>query len=70
MKDFADLYKLDLKTLENLDRMAEKSAQNLIDEIAGSKKATLARLIYGIGMPFVGERTASSSLNISAPWPN
>lgn len=58
VKDFADLYKLDLKTLENLDRMAEKSAQNLIDEIAGSKKATLARLIYAIGMPFVGERTA------------
>jgi DNA ligase (NAD+) len=58
VKDFADLYKLDLKTLENLDRMAEKSAQNLIDEIAGSKKNTLARLIYAIGMPFVGERTA------------
>ena len=58
VKDFADLYKLDLKTLENLDRMGEKSAQNLIDEIAGSKKATLARLIYAIGMPFVGERTA------------
>jgi len=58
VKDFADLYKLDLKTLENLDRMGEKSAQNLIDEIAGSKKAALARLIYAIGMPFVGERTA------------
>src|SRR5271170_6675097 len=47
VKDFADLYKLDLKTLENLE-----------DEIAGSKKNTLARLIYAIGMPFVGERTA------------
>ena len=58
LKDFADLYKLDLETLEDLDRMAEKSAQNLLDEIAGSKKNTLARLIYAIGMPFVGERTA------------
>jgi DNA ligase (NAD+) len=58
VKDFADLYKLDLKTLENLERMGEKSAQNLVDEIAGSKKATLARLTYAIGMPFVGERTA------------
>jgi DNA ligase (NAD+) len=58
VKDFADLYKLDLKTLENLDRMGEKSAQNLIDEIAGSRKNTLARLTYAIGMPFVGERTA------------
>ena len=58
VKDFAGLYKLDLKTLENLERMGEKSAQNLLDEIAGSKKNTLARLIYAIGMPFVGERTA------------
>ena len=38
--------------------MAEKSAQNLLDEIAASKKASLARLVYAIGMPFVGERTA------------
>jgi DNA ligase (NAD+) len=58
VKDFAGLYKLDLKTLENLERMGEKSAQNLLDEIAGSKKNSLARLIYAIGMPFVGERTA------------
>ncbi len=58
VKDFADLYKLDLRTLAGLDRMAEKSAQNLIGEIAASKKNSLARLIYAIGMPFVGERTA------------
>jgi DNA ligase (NAD+) len=58
VKDFAGLYKLELETLAGLDRMAEKSAQNLIDEIAASKKNSLARLIYAIGMPFVGERTA------------
>src|SRR6202050_3741064 len=58
VKDFADLYKLDLERLANLDRMAEKSAQNLIDEIAASKKNSLARLIYAIGMPFVGGGTA------------
>jgi DNA ligase (NAD+) len=58
VKDFADLYKLDPETLAGLDRMAEKSAQNLIDEIAASKANSLARLIYAIGMPFVGERTA------------
>jgi len=58
VKDFADLYKLELETLAGLDRMAERSAQNLIDEIAASKKNGLARLIYAIGMPFVGERTA------------
>ncbi|MFY9689860.1 MAG: NAD-dependent DNA ligase LigA, partial [Candidatus Acidiferrales bacterium] len=58
VKDFADLYKLDLDTLAGLDRMAEKSAQNLLDEIEASKKNSLARLIYAIGIPFVGERTA------------
>jgi DNA ligase (NAD+) len=58
LKDFADLYKLDLETLSGLERMAEKSAQNLLDEIAASKKNSLARLIYAIGIPFVGERTA------------
>ena len=56
--DFADLYKLKLETLAGLERMAEKSAQNLVDEIAASKKNSLARLIYAIGIPFVGERTA------------
>ncbi len=57
VKDFADLYKLDLEEISGLDRMAEKSAQNLIDEIAASKKNSLERLIYAIGIPFVGERT-------------
>ncbi len=58
VKDFADLYKLDLETLAELERMAEKSAQNLLDEIEASKQNSLARLIYALGMRFVGERTA------------
>jgi DNA ligase (NAD+) len=58
MKDFADLYKLELEEVAALERMGEKSAQNLLDEIAASKKNSLARLIYAIGIPFVGERTA------------
>lgn len=58
VKDFADLYKLDLDALANLERMAEKSAQNLLNEIEASKKNSLDRLIYAIGIPFVGERTA------------
>ncbi|MGH9738593.1 MAG: NAD-dependent DNA ligase LigA [Candidatus Acidiferrales bacterium] len=58
VRDFADLYKLDLETLSGLERMADKSAQNLLDEVEASKKAGLARLIYAIGIPFVGERTA------------
>ena len=37
--------------------MAEKSAQNLLDEIEASKKSSLARLIYALGIRFVGERT-------------
>jgi DNA ligase (NAD+) len=58
VKDFADIYKLDLDSVAGLERMAEKSAQNLLDEIAASKKNSLERLIYAIGIPFVGERTA------------
>jgi len=57
VKDFADLYELNLDEVAALDRMAEKSAQNLLDEIAASKKNSLARLIYALGMRFVGERT-------------
>ena len=58
VKDFADLYKLDLESVAELERMGQKSAQNLLGEIAASKKNSLARLIYAIGIPFVGERTA------------
>ncbi|MGA7920446.1 MAG: NAD-dependent DNA ligase LigA [Candidatus Acidiferrales bacterium] len=58
VKDFADLYKLDLHTVAALDRMGEKSARNLLDEVAASKKNSLARLLYAISIPFVGERTA------------
>lgn len=57
VKDFSDLYSLDTETIASLERMAEKSAQNLVDEIAASKKQSLARLIYALGMRFVGERT-------------
>jgi DNA ligase (NAD+) len=57
VKDFADLYELKLEGVAELERMAEKSAQNLLDEIAASKNNSLARLIYALGMRFVGERT-------------
>jgi DNA ligase (NAD+) len=57
VKDFADLYKLKLDEVAALERMAEKSAQNLLDEIQPSKKRSLARLIYALGIRFVGERT-------------
>ena len=57
VKDVADLYTLKLDTLIDLERFAEKSAQNLIDEIEASKKASLARLIYALGIRMIGERT-------------
>jgi DNA ligase (NAD+) len=57
VKDPADFYSLKLDDLVPLERMAEKSAQNLLDEIEASKKNGLARLVYALGIRFVGERT-------------
>jgi len=54
----ADIYKLDLSTLSNLDRMANKSAQNILNALETSKQTTLARFIYALGMRNVGEATA------------
>ncbi len=53
-----DIYKLDVATLANLERMAQKSAQNVIDALNQSKQTTLARFIYGLGIRNVGEATA------------
>jgi DNA ligase (NAD+) len=58
VKDVADLYALKEDAVAGLERMAEKSAQNLLEEIEASKKNSLARLIYALGIQFVGERTA------------
>jgi DNA ligase (NAD+) len=57
VKDVADLYALKEDQVAALDRMAKKSAQNLLEEIEGSKKNSLARLIYALGIFSVGERT-------------
>jgi DNA ligase (NAD+) len=58
VKSLDDIYKLDVSTLANLDRMAQKSAQNVINELQQSKQTTLARFIYGLGIRNVGEATA------------
>jgi DNA ligase (NAD+) len=58
VKDVADIYKLTKKDLISLERFADKSAQNIIDEIERSKKLPLERVIYGLGIRMVGERTA------------
>jgi len=57
VKDIADLYVLKVDEVAELERMAAKSAQNLIEEIEGSKRQPLDRLIYALGIQFVGERT-------------
>ncbi len=54
----ADLYKLDLVKLVELDRMADKSAQNVLSAIEKSKSTTLDRFIYALGIRHVGETTA------------
>jgi DNA ligase (NAD+) len=56
----ADFYKLGLVMLAELDRMAEKSAQNVLNALEKSKSTTLARFIYALGIRHVGESTAKS----------
>ena len=58
VKNVADIYKLTKKDLLGLERFADKSAQNILNEIENSKKLPLERVIYGLGIRFVGERTA------------
>jgi DNA ligase (NAD+) len=73
----ADLYQLDVETLAGLERMAEKSAANLVSNIESSRHAELHRFIYALGIPGVGEEVAkilarhfgSLAAFLSADWP-
>ncbi len=56
----ADLYSLTLSDLAGMDRMAEKSAQNLLDALQTSKQTTLPRFLFGLGIRHVGEATAKA----------
>jgi DNA ligase (NAD+) len=58
VKSVADIYSLTEDKLLTLERMGEKSAQNILKEIESSKKLPLERMIFGLGIRFVGERTA------------
>ena len=58
VKDVADLYALTLDDLASLDRMAKKSASNVLAQIEESKSRDLWHLVYGLGIRHVGERTA------------
>ncbi len=59
----ADLYGLGLNALVSLDRMAEKSAMNIVTALAASKRTTLARFIFALGIRHVGETTAKDLAN-------
>lgn len=58
VKSFYELFDLKLEDVSTLERMAEKSGQNLVDAIEKSKQAGLARLVFGLGIRHVGQRVA------------
>jgi len=58
VKNVADIYDLSKKDLLSLERFADKSTQNILEEIENSKNLPLQRVIYGLGIRMVGERTA------------
>ena len=58
VKNFSDLYSLKKEDVASLERLADKSAQNLIEEIEKSKSAGLSRLLHALGVRHVGQRTA------------
>jgi len=59
VKDVADLYSLDKKDIQKLERFAEKSAQNVIDSVRGSKDKAHDRVLFGLGIRMVGRNVAS-----------
>ncbi|MBT4502043.1 MAG: NAD-dependent DNA ligase LigA, partial [Gemmatimonadetes bacterium] len=58
VKDVGDLYSLDLETLANLERLAEKSARNLLDGLATSRERSFDRLLFALGLRHVGSTVA------------
>jgi DNA ligase (NAD+) len=60
VKTLADIYRLDLKQLLSLERMGEKSAQSLLEGIERSKKTSLRRFLYALGIRHIGEATAKA----------
>lgn len=59
----ADLYQLNIESLINLERMAEKSAKNLVASLEKSKTTTLARFVFALGIHSIGETTAQTLVN-------
>lgn len=63
IKTSADLYQLNVDDLIKLERMAEKSAKNLVESLEKSKKTTLARFVFALGIHSIGETTAQTLVN-------
>jgi DNA ligase (NAD+) len=63
LREPADLFRLDVETLEGLDRYARKSAENLFAAIAGARRRPLARILNSLGIRHVGEQTAIDLAN-------
>jgi DNA ligase (NAD+) len=59
VRDLADLYHLDRDQLSRLDRMGDKSAENLVNEIERSRQLPLHRLLFALGIRYVGQRAAT-----------
>lgn len=70
IENVADLYTLQLDQLAGLERMAEKSAQNILDALEKSRETTLARFIYALGIRDVGEATAKALANYFGDLPD
>ncbi len=60
VRDAGDLYSLTLDDIASLERMAKKSATNLLEQIEASKQRDLANLVYALGLRHVGDRTATT----------
>jgi DNA ligase (NAD+) len=60
VRNIPDIYNLKMENLIELERMGPKSAQNLLNEIEQSKNRDIARLVFALGIRFVGERTAQA----------
>lgn len=58
IKDVADLYKLEVEELIKLDRMGQKSAENLVQAIAATKENSMEKLLFGLGIRHIGEKAA------------
>ncbi len=68
VKRLDDLYRLRVQDVMRLDRMGEKSAQNLLDALQHSKHTTLARFLHALGIPEVGETTAQRLAQHFGSW--